>query len=298
MTSKFRHVALFGKYQSVASGSSGASSRQAMEDIAQFLHAQGCEVVFEQDTAQNLSISGYPVLDVAALGAQCDLGLVVGGDGTMLGLGRQLAHSGLPLIGINQGRLGFITDIPFGNFASTLAPMLRGDYEEDLRSLMHGRVMRNGHCVFDALAMNDVVVNRGATSGMVELRVEVDGHFVANQRADGLIIATPTGSTAYALSAGGPMLHPSIPGWVLVPIAPHTLSNRPIVLANTMEIAIELVSGRDASANFDMQSLASLLHGDRIVVTRSNHQVRFLHPLGWSYFDTLRQKLHWNEGAV
>ncbi len=298
MTSKFRHVALFGKYQSVASGSSGASSRQAMEDIAQFLHAQGCEVVFEQDTAQNLSISGYPVLDVAALGAQCDLGLVVGGDGTMLGLGRQLAHSGLPLIGINQGRLGFITDIPFGNFASTLAPMLRGDYEEDLRSLMQGRVMRNGHCVFDALAMNDVVVNRGATSGMVELRVEVDGHFVANQRADGLIIATPTGSTAYALSAGGPMLHPSIPGWVLVPIAPHTLSNRPIVLANTMEIAIELVSGRDASANFDMQSLASLLHGDRIVVTRSNHQVRFLHPLGWSYFDTLRQKLHWNEGAV
>ena len=298
MTSKFRHVALIGKYQSVASGSSGASSRQAMEDIAQFLHAQGCEVVFEQDTAQNLGVSGYPVLDVAALGAQCDLGLVVGGDGTMLGLGRQLAHSGLPLIGINQGRLGFITDIPFGNFASTLAPMLRGDYEEDLRSLMHGRVMRNGHCVFDALAMNDVVVNRGATSGMVELRVEVDGHFVANQRADGLIIATPTGSTAYALSAGGPMLHPSIPGWVLVPIAPHTLSNRPIVLANTMEIAIELVSGRDASANFDMQSLASLLHGDRIVVTRSNHQVRFLHPLGWSYFDTLRQKLHWNEGAV
>jgi NAD+ kinase len=133
---------------------------------------------------------------------------------------------------------------------------------------------------------------------MVELRVEVDGHFVANQRADGLIIATSTGSTAYALSAGGPLLHPSIPGWVLVPIAPHTLSNRPIVLANTMEIAIELVSGKDASANFDMQSLASLLHGDRIVVTRSKHHARFLHPRGWSYFDTLRQKLHWNEGAV
>jgi NAD+ kinase len=146
--------------------------------------------------------------------------------------------------------------------------------------------------------MNDVVVNRGATSGMVELRVEVDGHFVANQRADGLIIATSTGSTAYALSAGGPMLHPSVPAWVLVPIAPHTLSNRPIVLANTMEIAIELVSGKDASANFDMQSLASLLHGDRIVVTRSEHHARFLHPRGWSYFDTLRQKLHWNEGAV
>ncbi len=298
MTSLFRHVALIGKYQTVASGASGASSRQAMEDIAHFLHAQGCEVVFEHDTARNMGITGYPMLDVPGIGTQCDLALVVGGDGTMLGIGRQLAHLGVPLIGINQGRLGFITDIPYGNIAATLAPMLRGEYEEDHRSLMQARVMRDGHCVFDALAMNDVVVNRGATSGMVELRVEVDGHFVANQRADGLIIATSTGSTAYALSAGGPMLHPSVPAWVLVPIAPHTLSNRPIVLANTMEIAIELVSGKDASANFDMQSLASLLHGDRIVVTRSEHHARFLHPRGWSYFDTLRQKLHWNEGAV
>ena len=127
--------------------------------------------------------------------------------------------------------------------------------------------------------------------------VEVDGRFVANQRADGLIIASPTGSTAYALSAGGPMLHPSIPGWVLVPIAPHTLSNRPIVLADITEIAIEIVSGRDASANFDMQSLASLLHGDRILVKRSEYCVRFLHPCGWSYFDTLRKKLRWNEGG-
>ncbi|MBT9505503.1 NAD kinase [Rhodoferax sp.] len=298
MKSKFRHVALIGKYQTVASGASGASSRNALESIAHFLHAQGCEVVFEHDTALNMGISGYPVLNVAGIGAQCDLGLVVGGDGTMLGIGRQLAHFGVPLIGINQGRLGFITDIPFDSFTSTLAPMLRGEYEEDHRSLMHAKVMRDGHCVFDALAMNDVVVNRGATSGMVELRVEVDGHFVANQRADGLIIATPTGSTAYALSAGGPLLHPSIPGWVLVPIAPHTLSNRPIVLANVAEIAIKIVAGRDASASFDMQSLASLLHGDRIVVTRSKHHVRFLHPKGWSYFDTLRQKLHWNEGVA
>lgn len=298
MKSKFRQVALIGKYQTLASGASGASSRNALEGIANFLHDQGCEVILEHDTARNMGISGYPTMTVAVIGTQCDLGLVVGGDGTMLGIGRQLAHYGVPLIGINQGRLGFITDIPFNNFAATLAPMLRGEFEEDHRSLIHARVMRDGHCVFDALAMNDVVVNRGATSGMVELRVEVDGHFVANQRADGLIIATPTGSTAYSLSAGGPLLHPSIPGWVLVPIAPHTLSNRPIVLANATEIAIEVVAGRDASASFDTQSLASLLHGDRIVVTRSKHHVRFLHPKGWSYFDTLRQKLHWNEGVA
>jgi NAD+ kinase len=223
---------------------------------------------------------------------------VVGGDGTMLGIGRQLAHFGVPLIGINQGRLGFITDVPLHGFAATLAPMLQGEFEEDHRSLIRARVLRGGECVLDALAMNDVVVNRGATGGMVELKIEVDGHFVANQRADGLIIATPTGSTAYALSAGGPLLHPTIPGWVLVPIAPHTLSNRPIVLANATEIAIEVVAGRDASASFDTQSMASLLHGDRIVVTRSRHHVRFLHPRGWSYFDTLREKLHWNEGVV
>ena len=289
---------MIGKYQTVASGAARASSRSALEDVAGFLQAQGCAVVLEHDTAHNMGISAYPVLDVPSIGAQCDLGLVVGGDGTMLGIGRQLAHFDVPLIGINQGRLGFITDIPFDSFASTLEPMLRGEFEEDHRSLMHGKVMRDGHCIFDALAMNDVVVNRGATSGMVELRVEVDGHFVANQRADGLIIATPTGSTAYALSAGGPLLHPSIPGWVLVPIAPHTLSNRPIVLANVAEIVIEIVAGREVSANFDMQSMASLLHGDRIVVTRSKHHVRFLHPKGWSYFDTLRQKLHWNQGVA
>ncbi len=298
MQSIFRHVALIGKYQAIASGASGASSRQALEDIAHFLDSRGCEVVLEEQTAANMGITGYGTLDVAAIGNQCDLGLVVGGDGTMLGIGRQLAPYEVPLIGINQGRLGFITDIPFDAFGATLQPMLAGAFEEDHRSLMQARVMRDGHCVFDALALNDVVVNRGATSGMVELRVEVDGRFVASQRADGLIIASPTGSTAYALSAGGPLLHPDIAGWVLVPIAPHTLSNRPIVLADAAEVSIEVVAGRDASANFDMQSLASLLHGDRIVVSRSRHRVRFLHPKGWSYFDTLRQKLHWNEGVA
>lgn len=268
-----------------------------MEDIAGFLQSQGCKVAVEERTAMATGLDRYPALDADAIGEHCDLGLVVGGDGTMLSIGRQLARHGTPLIGINQGRLGFVTDIPLENYQTTLTPMLHGEYEEDHRPLMHARVEREGRVVFDAFAMNDVVVNRGATSGMVELRVEVDGHFVANQRADGLIIASPTGSTAYALSAGGPMLHPSIPGWVLVPIAPHTLSNRPIVLADITEIAIELVNGRDASANFDMQSLASLLHGDRILVRRSEYSVRFLHPRGWNYFDTLRKKLLWNEGG-
>jgi NAD+ kinase len=296
--SQFKQVALIGKYQSTISGPAGAHSRQALEDIADYLMDRGCDVILEADTAANMGMNRYNTLDIDGIGAQSDLCLVVGGDGTMLGICRQLAQYKVPLIGINQGRLGFITDIPFGQYQTVLEPMLTGQYEEDQRSLMLGRVMRDGHCVFSALAMNDVVVNRGASSGMVELRVEVDGHLVANQRADGLIIASPTGSTAYSLSAGGPLLHPAIDGWVIVPIAPHTLSNRPLVLTNAGEIAVEIVAGRDASASFDTQSLASLMHGDRIVVTRSEHKVRFLHPRGWSYFDTLRQKLHWNEGVI
>ena len=298
MKSKFRQIALLGKYHLNSGSSVSPSSRQTLEEIAQFLHTLGCDVVLEHDTAAGSGLSGYTVMTIEEIGASCDLAIVLGGDGTMLGYARQLAAYNVPLVGINQGRLGFITDIRLNAFSETLKPMLRGEYEEDKRALMHAKVWRDGHCVFDALALNDVVVNRGATSGMVEMRVEVDGHFVANQRADGLIIATPTGSTAYSLSAGGPLLHPSLPAWVMAPIAPHTLSNRPIVLADTGEIAIDLVAGRDASANFDMQSLASLLLGDRITVKRSQHAARFLHPRGWSYFDTLREKLHWNEGVA
>lgn len=288
---RFRRVALVGKYH--ASG-----SRDALERVVHFLHEQGCEVTLERETAHHMGPLGDGTLDVAGIGAHCDLALVVGGDGTMLGIGRQLGPCGVPLIGINQGRLGFITDIPFDRFADILRPMLRGAYEEEHRALMQAGVWRDGDCVFQTIAMNDVVVNRGGAPSMVELRVEVDGHFVANQRADGLIIASPTGSTAYALSAGGPLIHPAIAGWVMVPIAPHTLSNRPIVLPSDGEIAIEVVAGREPSAHFDMQTFTSLLPGDRIAVRRSAHTLRLLHPVGWSYFDTLRRKLHWNEGVV
>lgn len=287
----FKHVAIVGKYNAVG-------SKDALERIAHFLHDQGCDVAIEHETALNTGLTQYHVLDVEGIGAQCDLALVMGGDGTMLGIGRQLARYNVPLVGINQGRLGFITDIPFNTFEVLLAPMLRGEFEEDQRALMQAGVWRDGHCVFETIAMNDVVVNRGGAPSMVELRVEVDGHFVANQRADGLIISSSTGSTAYALSAGGPLLHPAIDGWLMVPIAPHTLSNRPIVLPSTGEIAVEVVAGRDASAHFDMQTFTSLLHRDRITVRRSAHKLRLLHPVGWSYFDTLRKKLHWNEGVV
>jgi NAD+ kinase len=293
---KYRHIALIGKYH-VAS----ASMRETLLDVAHFLMDQGAEVVFDQESASNLGgkdLSGHATLSLEQIGQQCDVAMVVGGDGTMLGIGRQLARFGIPLIGINHGRLGFITDIALHDYKATLPAMLRGEHAREERSLMQAQVLRDGTGVFDALALNDVVINRGAGSGMVELRVEIDGRFVANQRADGLIIASPTGSTAYALSAGGPIMHPDLKGWVMVPIAPHTLSNRPLALADSACIAIELVAGKEASANFDMQNYASLLVGDRIVVSRSPHRVTYLHPTGWSYYDTLRRKLHWNEGTV
>lgn len=291
MVSRFKHVALVGKYRATG-------IRDVLARIASFLTGQGAQVFLERDTALDTGLHGHEVLTPAELGQRCDLVLVVGGDGTMLGIARQLAPFGVPLIGINQGRLGFMTDVPLDAFADILKPMLAGDYEEERRTMLEGGVTRQGEVIFDGLAMNDVVVSRGATASMVELKVDIGKSFVANVRADGLIVSSPTGSTAYALSAGGPILHPEIGAWVMVPIAPHDLSNRPIVLPDSCTIDIEIVAGRDASVNFDMQSLASLLHGDRISVRRSAHQVRFLHPLGWNYYATLRRKLHWHAGTA
>jgi len=291
MRTRFRHAALVGKYHA-------QGIRGVLEGIAQFLIRQGLEVSVERETALNTGLTDHGALTPAELGQCCDIAVVVGGDGTMLGIARQLSHHGIPLVGINQGRLGFITDVPVGHYAEALAPMIAGDYEEERRTMLEGSVWRDGEVIFEAFAMNDVVVSRSATSSMIELKIDIGDEFVANLRADGVIVASPTGSTAYALSAGGPILHPGIAGWVLAPIAPHDLSNRPIVLPDSGEISIEIVTGRDASVNFDMQSLASLLHGDRVSVRRSAHQVRFLHPLGWSYFATLRRKLHWNAGVT
>ncbi len=291
MARRFQHAALVGKYQ--ADG-----IRPLLQEIAHFLVRQGLEVSFEHHTAASTGVTDFDALTIDQIGQHCDLAVVVGGDGTMLGIARELARHNLPLVGINQGRLGFITDVPIGQYREALAPMIAGDYEEDFRAMLEGEVWRDGHRIFEGLSLNDVVVSRGATASMVELRVDIGDEFVANLRADGLILASPTGSTAYSLSAGGPILHPGIAGWVLVPIASHTLSNRPIVLPDSGPVRITVVAGRDASANFDMQGIASLLHGDQVRVQRSAHKVRFLHPRGWSYYATLRRKLRCYEGLV
>ncbi|CUI05648.1 NAD kinase [Janthinobacterium sp. CG23_2] len=260
-----------------------------------FLRGAGYRVLFESETAAHLGLAEVEAMSVSGIGAVACAVIVMGGDGTMLGIARQLAPFDVPLIGINLGRLGFMTDIPVERMIPVLGDILGGKARAEKRTLLEGRVLRGGAMIACGLAVNDVVVARGAGAGMVELKVAVDGNFMYNQRSDGLIIATPTGSTAYALSAGGPLLHPSLGGIVLVPIAPHALSNRPIVVPDSSEIVIEIVGGRDTSVNFDMQTFASLAHGDQIFISRSPNHITFLHPEGWSYYDTLREKLHWNE---
>ena len=263
--------------------------------LLDFLRQSGRSVVLEEETAAHLGLAGLPVMSAAGIGEHADAAIVMGGDGTMLGLARQLAPYDVPLIGINQGRLGFMTDIPLEGMLPVLERMFAGSYQAERRTLLEGSVLRDGQEIHVGMAVNDVVVSRGAGAGMAELRVDVDNHFMYNQRSDGLIISTPTGSPAYALSAGGPLLHPTLGGIVLVPIAPHALSNRPIVLPDSSTIQIEIVRGRDITVNFDMQTFASLQAQDRIIIKRSPHTITFLHPEGWSYYNTLREKLHWNE---
>ncbi|MGV0981730.1 MAG: NAD kinase [Polynucleobacter sp.] len=284
----FSRVALVGKYQ--ADG-----MQERLKDLATLLAEQACEVYVESATASHLGLTAYPVKKVEEFSGAIDLAVVLGGDGTMLGIGRQLAGSNVPLVGINMGRLGYMTDIPIQNVQTVLPQIIAGEYEADTRTLLDAVVMRNGKKINQALALNDVVVNRSGISGMVELAVRVNGSFMYNQRSDGLIVSTPTGSTAYALSAGGPILHPRVAGILLAPIAPHSLSNRPIVLPQDIVVSIEVVDGREVIVNFDMQSQTNLQSGDTIEVSQSKKTITLLHPRSHSDYKTLREKLHWNE---
>ena len=285
---KFSRVALVGKYQA-------EGIEPVLENISNLIESCGCEVFYEAQTAEYIGKKSVKKITPQEFNEKVDVAVVVGGDGTLLGLGRQLAGAKIPLIGINMGRLGYMTDIPLQEIESVLPDMLSGRYERDTRSLLTADIIHNDQVVQSGLALNDVVVNRSSITGMVELTVSVNGSFMYNQRSDGLIVATPTGSTAYSLAAGGPILHPRIFGIVLAPIAPHALSNRPIVLPGDAEISIEVAGGKDVSVNFDMQSLRVLQTGDKINVRQSEKSLTLLHPLGHSDYRTLRQKLHWNE---
>jgi NAD+ kinase len=230
-----------------------------------------------------------------ALGRSADLVIVVGGDGTMLSIARLLAPFDVPIIGINQGRLGFLTDIALSEMETVLPQMLDGDYTEEARSLLTAEIVRAGAVLGRAPALNDVVLSRGESGGMLDCDVRIDGEFVYAMRADGLIVATPTGSTAYALSAQGPILHPQVPAFTLVPVAPHALTNRPIAISDSSQVVITLLRGPEAGLHCDGQAHFHLHERDAIHVRRSPHRVRLLHPKSYDYYSMLRQKLHWSE---
>ena len=288
MKSRFNRVGLVSRPQTESVGGT-------VREIAAFLRARGVSVLVEERSAVLLGASELETASLERIGHEADLAIAIGGDGTMLGAARALAPHEVALVGINHGRLGFITDIGLDSWRQALSSILEGHYASEERTLLTARVVRGQEVVWTELALNDVVVNRSSRTGMIELQVHVDDLYMYSQRADGLIVATPTGSTAYALSASGPILHPQIKGIVLVPVAPQSLSNRPIALPDDVTITIRVVEGREPRVAGDMQVFSDLQVGDDIIIQRAAFTTTFLHPPGYSYFATLRGKLNWHE---
>ncbi len=288
MTTHFSTIALIGKYQS-------PDVAEAVLELAAFLRDRGHKVLIEQGTASSIGLSGdFPVAGYDAIGEQAGLAVVMGGDGTMLNTARRLAEYGVPLVGVNQGRVGFLTDIGRDCAVQRLTEMLEGRYTEERRFMLSAEVLRGGDRVFHTLALNDVVLNKGDIGRMIEFDVSIDDDFVYTQRSDGMIVTTPTGSTAYALSANGPILHPSIDAIALVPLCPHALTARPVTLPDTCRIDIRLLPLHEARIHFDGQTRFDARAGDCVRITRSPHALRLLHPEGYSYYAMLREKLHWS----
>jgi NAD+ kinase len=286
--SPFETIALIGRYNS-------PDVATALTTMGKFLRGQGREVLVEKETAATNRVSGFPVADYEEIGARADLAIVQGGDGSMLSAARHLAGHDVPLVGVNQGRLGFMTDIASANMLDEMGEILAGRHVIEERTMLAAEVSRDGAVRLATLALNDAVVNKGSVGRLIEFLVNIDREFVYDLRADGLIVATPTGSTAYALSSDGPILQPSVPGFALVPICPHTLSNRPIMVSDRTVIEITLKRSIDARLHFYGQLQCDLQEGDRVLIRRAEHTVKFVHPPGYSYFAMLRQKLHWSE---
>ena len=276
----------------------GAGVREPLDAIIRMLKSRGILVLADDQTASYATVapdrtSSRDELETLLTGA--DLAIAVGGDGTMLGVSRIAARHGVRLIGVNLGHLGFLTDIASDSVVEMLTQVLDGNFTEEPRILLEGAILREGKSIFRSVALNDVVVSRGAMGTMIEFSVEVNDEFVYSARADGVIIATPTGSTAYALSSGGPILQPGLPAISLVPISPHTLSNRPIAIASSSVVRVKLLRGLNARVNFDVQAYFDPATDDVVEVRAHTKPLRLLHPPGYSYFAMLRNKLHWNE---
>ena len=292
MQPAFRRVALVGKQTPEI-----AQSLRALRD---FLRQRGCEVMLERDTAASVGEDGAAGANAAGydeIGRSADLAIVLGGDGTMLAAARNLARHKVPLAGINQGRLGFMTDIALSEMSDSVGAILDGRHTIEERALIEAEILRGGKQLLCTVALNEAVVTKGSQARLIEFKLTIDGQYVYRLRADGVIVATPTGSTAYALSAQGPILQPTVRAFALVPLNPHVLSARPVSVSDSSVIEIELVHAVDARAHFDGFALTDLQDGDRLVLKRSADSIRFVHPPGYSYFTMLREKLRWSNAV-
>ena len=286
MPPAFRRVAVIGKQTPEI-----AESLRALRDL---LRKRGCEVLVEKETAAIVGDNG-PAAGYEEIGRSADLAIVVGGDGTILAAARNLARHKVPLAGINQGRLGFMTDIALSEMSESIGAILEGRHTIEERTLIEAEILRGGKSLLRTVALNEAVVTKGSEARLIEFKLAIDGEYVYRLRADGVIVATPTGSTAYAMSAQGPILQPTVRAFALVPLNPHVLSARPVSVSDASVIEITLLHALDARAHFDGFALTDLKEGDRLMLKRSADAIRFVHPPGYSYFMMLREKMRWSE---
>jgi len=269
---------------------------ETVNTLYDFLIKKSYNIMLDQ-SAKDLFIHPQAIIvDRDTLGKKCDLAILVGGDGTFLSAARSLSDYDIPILGINLGRLGFLVDISPDEMLEHLEQIIDGRFIEEQRILLKAQVIRNGHLINQAEALNDVVVHIRDVARMIEFETFINGQFVNHQRSDGLVVSTPTGSTAYALSGGGPLLHANLDAIVLVPICPHTLTNRPLVVNADSNVEIVIGEGRQSTAQvtFDGQTAFDVKPGDKMCIQRKEKTVRLIHPENYDYYEILRAKLRWN----
>jgi NAD+ kinase len=273
------------------------SARKTLLSLFELLKNKSCKVVLDEQIPDSINNFNFEKASREEIGRQCDLAIMVGGDGTMLNAARSMVLANVPLLGINVGRLGFLADVSPDELESSLDEILDGHYREEQRLLLEMQVLRDNKIIFEADAFNDVVVHIRDVARMIEFETRINNEFVNYQRADGMVISTPTGSTAYALSAGGPLLHATLDVISLVPISPHTLSSRPLVVNADSQINILVCNTKEgiAQATCDGHLSVDVHVGDHIRIKRKQEKITLLHPMKYNYFEILRAKLHWSE---
>ncbi len=278
----------------------GRTGKSAVVDTLNLLYQhlldKGLHPIFDQETAYLLDLDAVQVVSRPLLGEACDLVVVVGGDGSLLHAARDIVRYKTPVVGINRGRLGFLTDISPNEVLAKLDQVLQGEYTLDRRFLLELEVRTGSQVKYEAIALNDIVLHAGKSVHMIDFELSIDGHYVYRQHSDGLIICTPTGSTAYALSGGGPIVYPTMDAIGIVPMHPHTLSSRPIVVGGESEIKINIKDNRVLPmVSADGQTSISLQIGDRLHIRKHPFKLILLHPPGYDFYAACRTKLGWNQ---